>query len=476
YGYTYDALGNIATYTQGGTAYTYTYDDLGQLLTATGGGKAYAYTYDLGGNILTVSDGATSHTYTYGDSQWADLLTAFDGQSITYDASGNPLSYYNGTRYTFTWAEGRRLVSAVKGNSTYTYAYDSDGLRVSKTVNGVKHEYFYASGKLLRETYGNVTMDFLYNNNGYPYALKYNGTTYYYITNLQGDVLSLINASGSTVASYTYDPYGKVLTATGTMAETNPLRYRGYYYDTETSLYYLQSRYYDPTICRFINADSFASTGQGILGHNMFAYCGNNPVNRRDDSGHFWELVALIGGLIVLLTGCEDSTSSNYGAASDYVDIPAAPKYNSEKELRENNPNCYSYAIGIYDRSYDPGEISGYLYDLSVDSVAMCVALDLQKLGGSVRKIEGADSPIKNNEYRIALRVSDIVYTRDIVWDYHFMVQTSSGQWAEKHGPSGATVLHEYGTPDTISWDCGSYTNFYTSKIIYLAITPPDRR
>ncbi|MGM9602100.1 MAG: RHS repeat-associated core domain-containing protein, partial [Faecousia sp.] len=285
YGYTYDALGNIATYTENGTAYTYTYDDLGQLLTAAGGGKAYAYTYDLGGNILTVSDGTTSHTYTYGDSQWADLLTAFDGQSITYDASGNPLSYYNGTRYTFTWAEGRRLVSAVKGNSTYTYAYDSDGLRVSKTVNGVKHEYFYASGKLLRETYGNVTMDFLYNNNGYPYALKYNGTTYYYITNLQGDVLSLINASGSTVASYTYDPYGKVLTATGTMAQTNPLRYRGYYYDSETGFYYLQSRYYDPTICRFINADAFASTGQGVLGYNMFAYCINCPIRYVDNDG-----------------------------------------------------------------------------------------------------------------------------------------------------------------------------------------------
>ncbi|MGM9602282.1 MAG: RHS repeat-associated core domain-containing protein, partial [Faecousia sp.] len=91
--------------------------------------------------------------------------------------------------------------------------------------------------------------------------------------------------SGSTVASYTYDPYGKVLTATGTMAETNPLRYRGYYYDTETALYYLQSRYYDPTICRFINADAYTSTGQGILGHNMFAYCRNNPVCMKDETG-----------------------------------------------------------------------------------------------------------------------------------------------------------------------------------------------
>ncbi len=220
------------------------------------------------------------------------MLTAFDGEAITYDASGNPLSYYNGSRYTFAWAEGRRLTSAAVNGKTYTYAYDSDGLRLSKTVDGVTHNYFYASGNLLRETWGTNILDFFYDNTGSPYALNYNGTTYYYITNLQGDVLGLIDASGNSVASYTYDPYGKVLTATGAMAETNPLRYRGYYYDSETELYYLQSRYYDPTTCRFINADAYASTGQGVLGHNMFAYCLNNAVNGSDSCGtcfHRWD-------------------------------------------------------------------------------------------------------------------------------------------------------------------------------------------
>ncbi len=122
----------------------------------------------------------------------------------------------------------------------------------------------------------------IYSAAGYPYALKYTGTLYYYITNLQGDVLHIVNTSGTPVVSYTYDPYGKPLTTTGTEATTlgahNPLRYRGYVYDTETGLYYLQSRYYDPEIGRFINGDAFASTGQGIIGCNMFAYCGNNPV------------------------------------------------------------------------------------------------------------------------------------------------------------------------------------------------------
>ncbi|MGM9601728.1 MAG: RHS repeat domain-containing protein, partial [Faecousia sp.] len=289
--YRYDSLGNIIKFqTADGIDIDYVYDSMGQLIEYESD-RLYTFTYDKGGNILTATDEGVSHTYTYGDPQWADLLTAFDGQAITYDASGNPLSYYNGTRYTFTWAEGRRLVSAVKGNSTYTYAYDSDGLRVSKTVNGVKHEYFYASGKLLRETYGNITLDFLYNSNGYPYALLYtNGDAaqevYYYITNLQGDVMYMMNSAGGYAATYEYGPYGEVIAAYGTIAQTNPLRYRGYYYDSETGFYYLQSRYYDPTICRFINADAYASTGQGILGHNMFSYCRNNPVFFSDPSGY----------------------------------------------------------------------------------------------------------------------------------------------------------------------------------------------
>ena len=357
YGYTYDTLGNILTYTENGTAYAYTYDDLNQLLTATGGGKAWAYTYDLGGNILTATDGTTSHTYTYGDANWADLLTAYDGQTITYDGSGNPLSYYNGSRYTFTWAEGRRLTSAAVNGKTYTYSYDSDGLRLSKTVDGVTHNYFYASGNLLRETWGTNILDFFYDNTGSPYALNYNGTTYYYITNLQGDVLGLIDASGNSVASYTYDPYGKVLTATGTMAEINPLRYRGYYYDSETELYYLQSRYYDPTTCRFINADAYASTGQSVTGYNMFAYCGNNPIKRRDTDGYWFEdiVIAALELLWIWIDGDgsdmhfdKDDTITKRIRNNDFIQSEVDRAFsNYEKGLGDSiGPNTKDFSAG----------------------------------------------------------------------------------------------------------------------------------
>ena len=319
YSYTYNNLGNIATCTMpDGEVITYTYDALGQLLSAVGD-TTYTYTYDKFGNILT----ANGHTYTY-DTTWRDLLVAYDNVSFTFDASANPLRYYNGTQWTFTWENGRSLATARTTGKTISYAYDSDGLRTSKTVNGVVHNYYYASGKLLRETYGSNVLDFSYDANGNPYALKYNGVIYYYITNLQGDVMYLVNSAGTTVATYEYDPYGNIVSATGTMAEINPLRYRGYYYDIDTGFYYLQSRYYDPTIGRFINADSLVSTGQGILGNNMFAYCLNNPVSRIDSSGHFWDTIFDVASLVFSVVDViqnPDDVGAWVGLVLDVVDV-----------------------------------------------------------------------------------------------------------------------------------------------------------
>ena len=135
--------------------------------------------------------------------------------------------------------------------------------------------------------------------------MKYNNTLYYYVLNAQGDVVGLVNSSGKLVVEYVYDPWGKLLetkigvaetdskyTTYNNMALRNPLRYRGYIYDRDTGLYYLQSRYYDPEIGRFINADSYASTDMvGLLSTNMFSYCENNPVMRVDPTGEFWDIL-----------------------------------------------------------------------------------------------------------------------------------------------------------------------------------------
>ena len=164
----------------------------------------------------------------------------------------------------------------------------------------VTHEYLTQSGKVVRETIttsmDTTTLDFFYDESGRPFAFNYTPegstpNTYYYILNLQGDVVQIIDEGGVLQAEYVYSPWGKVISAEGDLAEINPLRYRGYYYDSETGFYYLQSRYYDPENHRFINADSYASTGQGFLGVNMFAYANNNPIIFGDAAGTVVDVV-----------------------------------------------------------------------------------------------------------------------------------------------------------------------------------------
>ena len=146
---------------------------------------------------------------------------------------------------------------------------------------------------MIRQTWGTNYMDFLYDESGSPYSFIYNGTQYYYVKNLQGDVVKILNASGSVVANYYYDAWGKVTTSSS-IGQTNPIRYRGYYYDTDTGFYYLQSRYYDPAIKRFINADGYVNANGDLLGFNMYAYCGNNPINYCDPTGEFGIITTII--------------------------------------------------------------------------------------------------------------------------------------------------------------------------------------
>ena len=280
---------------------------------------------DASGNLTswkTQNGAATqdleSHSYTYGNTDWKDLLTGFDGQSITYDTSGNPLSYYNGKRYTMTWRNGRELDSLTVGGKKTSYQYDVNGLRTKKTnPDGSYTQYYIVDGLTVGErrftTTGSVslTLRYLYDESRSPvgFGLKYptetGWTNYYFAKNLQGDVTAIYRSdasggsyTGTLVAKYAYDPFGQVLSVTnasGTaisataanVANYNPFRYRGYYYDTESGFYYLQSRYYDPEICRFINADKYAGTGLGFIGSNMFAYCNNNSVTMVDNSGKY---------------------------------------------------------------------------------------------------------------------------------------------------------------------------------------------
>ncbi len=210
------------------------------------------------------------------------------------------------------WSEGRNLASLTTGGKTATYTYDMNGLRTKKTsLDGTWVKYFVGDGKILGETlYGtdNVwvyDMRYTFDENGDVCGISLwnqgdtSWTKYYFVKNLQGDVLAVYQygSSFTKVAEYTYDSWGNVLTATGALANINPFRYRSYYRDADTGFYYLQSRYYDPAIGRFLNADSLASTGQDFLGFNMFTYCLNNPINRADQTGEFGLLILAAAAL-----------------------------------------------------------------------------------------------------------------------------------------------------------------------------------
>ena len=273
-------------------------------------GVTTEYNYQ-NGNITSVTQNGTAvKTYGYTDSTWSDLLTNFNGQTITYDDIGNPLQYRDGM--SFTWAKGRQLQGITKDGLNASYTYDENGLRISKTVNGVTTKIFRTNGQMVGMNMSDgKDMTFILDGDGNVYGVHYDhysasslrSETYYFAYNAQGDVIGIYDFSGRLMAAYDYDEWGNctvnVLAADSNghaidspdhIAHVNPFRYRGYFYDAETGFYYLNSRYYDPGTCRFINSDE--QLNNDLSGNNLFAYCSNNPIIRSDTEGSGWWIPA----------------------------------------------------------------------------------------------------------------------------------------------------------------------------------------
>ena len=317
--YTYDDNGNITKISEKSDSdatetilATYSYDGMSQLLRENNrqANTTTVYSYDTNGNlteskVYPYTEGnisgnpTTTHTWNYKNSDWRDLLTEYDGSTITYDAGGNPLTYRNGSN--LTWQGGRQLKQYEDSKQTVRYTYNDEGIRTKKTVTNkqtgktvTKNYYLNNSNILAEEVTGSDndrTIWYAYNGEGKLTGFTYDGADYYYQRNLQDDIIGIYNASGDKVVSYNYDAWGKLTKLTDdsgkNLGEINPFRYRGYYYDEDTSWYYLQSRYYDVEVGRFLNADDVHYLGEEGISCNLFTYCVNNPVNNKDENGMF---------------------------------------------------------------------------------------------------------------------------------------------------------------------------------------------
>ena len=377
--YEYDSVGNITVIRveDNGTViqkYTYEYDRQNCLVrendyiaASSARSQTVTYTYARSGNITSKKkyaytegslDGLTYRETVYGYAPdiddpltmeyadvWNDLMVSYGGLSITYDAIGNPLTY--GT-YSYTW-NGRQLESIyqVSPYVNTTYKYNDEGIRTEKIDNGVRHEYSVSGGQINREViyssngqYVVKDLRYYYDAAGHPSAIRaftrtsstaeFTSNIYYLLTNMQGDVIAIYNQDGERIYEYAYDAWGNMLRSvqisTGGRAanQVNPFRYRGYYYDTETGLYYLQSRYYNPQWGRFLNADyaEVISDNGTITDKNLFVYCENNPVMRADADGEFWHIVAgaaigaVVGGLSSIISQAIAGEDINWTAVA----------------------------------------------------------------------------------------------------------------------------------------------------------------
>ena len=478
-GYEYDAVGNITQITKDGTVQeTYSYDALNQLKTVTRNGVTTEYNYQNGNITSVTQNGTVIKTYGYTDSTWSDLLTSFNGQTITYDNIGNPLQYRDGM--SFTWAKGRQLQSVTKDGLTASYTYDENGLRLSKTVNGVTTKIFRTNGQMVgMNSSDGKDMTFILDGNGNVYGVHYDhyssnqpkSETYYFAYNAQGDVIGIYEFSGRLMATYDYDEWGNctvnVLAADNNghavdspdhIAYANPFRYRGYFYDAETGFYYLNSRYYDPGTGRFVNGDGIIGANQDINAYNLFAYCSNNPVNYSDPTGKnifsaigiafaslsSWAVLAaiVIVGVVALSIvsnpaindGIATGIGNTIGAIEDTVD-----KVKEQVKERTKSKEATT-AIPKDKKPKEPVVFPVNPYEFQPIGLEMCerVAIGNGKNGGIIQWT------LPNTNIVI------FEWDEDYLRGSHYHVMLPS--WNNTHISENYGYQHEYKAGDSVPW------------------------
>lgn len=317
--YKYDVNGRITEIDIDDKKIYYEYDATGRLIKERNEilGIENKYTYDTLSNILSKKtfDLSTDSLINCDELIYScdskHLLVSINGNQVTSDAYGR-ITSYNGKNLTWN-KEGSLKSISLNDGELVEYIYNDKGIRyLKKSSNGVTTRFVLDESNVLKEQSENRVIDYLYSSNGL-FGFKYKEETYLYEKNILGDIVRIYNSLGNIVGEYSYDAFGNVtiITDIDDIATINPFRYRGYYYDSDTGLYYLNYRYYDPKLGRFISPDdaSYINTNN-VNGLNIYAYCGNDPINLMDPTGHdwdtfwsgFWKVVTAVTAITLAIT------------------------------------------------------------------------------------------------------------------------------------------------------------------------------
>ena len=330
-----------------------------------------------------VSTVQTQDLFTYHTDGWKDQLLFWNGKSYAYDAGGNPTVLRG---MALTWGEGRRLKRIVGTAGEVTFAYDSDGKRVKKTSGNTETKYYYNGSTLsglVKTTTGSAgttktTVQFVYDAEGKPFLLRLNGKTdYFYLYNGLGDVTGLVDSSNQVVVRYQYNSWGKVTSTQDTsgvsLATLNPFCYCKYVYDPETGLYCLGSRYYDPEVGRFVNADDpgviFAKP-QELYHKNLYVYCDNNPVVREDQGGNLWGLLVTmaVGAVIGMAIQYANDVVTNIAEGKTGADVFAFRSTRVDYVAAAVSGALAATAVGKVGQAIGNAAISGISYALNQEN------------------------------------------------------------------------------------------------------------
>ena len=321
YKYDYDELYNIKNiYLNNILIKQYEYDSFNELIKE----KNYDlnteinYLYDQSGNLqqktvknLETNELISTFNYTYENTSWEDQLTSYNNHSITYDNLGNMTSFENNSLSWINGVELARITNNIE-NKDVKFQYDENGIRKSKVYNSIETKYYTLNDEIIYEDRNGDIVYYLYDSDGLV-GLKYNENVYYYEKNLQDDIIGIIDENGNKIVTYIYDSWGKTLSIKDQnssdissdlshIGNINPFRYRSYYYDVETGLYYLNHRYYNPEFGRFISPDVVLGANEDMLSYNLYAYVSNNPISNCDKTGNGKILNKIISAIVNLFT------------------------------------------------------------------------------------------------------------------------------------------------------------------------------